>query len=150
MLGLRKRDTSRAPMSIRCKPKHRPLRADQPASVRSRADRKSTCPGWASDAALRERLERNALIDGEAGEDSYGRPRRIWNAVAGTVFVGVSTNEQEPHYNCYPEVPATSLADELAERAERSVEDVRLERSSIHWTKALRLASILRRAALPR
>lgn len=65
-----------------------------------------------------------ALPDPDGGTDSFGRPKRVWNAVAGATFVGVSTNEQDPAYNCYPEVPATALAHELAERAERSVEDI--------------------------
>ena len=109
-------------MTIRCKGYHRVLRRADPGAVRGRADRKSGCPGWASDQILQGRLESTALVDPDAGTDSFGRPRRIWNAVAGTVFVGNSTNEQDPHYNCYPEVPATALAEELARRAERSVE----------------------------
>jgi len=32
------------------------------------------------------------------------------------------TNEPELVYNCYPEVPATGLVDELMRRAERTVE----------------------------
>ena len=52
-----------------------------------------------------------------------GHPRRLWNAVNNHYFVGVSTNEQQPSYNCYPEVPTTLLED-LARRAARSLEDV--------------------------
>jgi len=111
-------------MSIRCKPYHRALRGGDAGGVRNRADRKSRCPGWADDDVLRRRLLDGALEDPEGGKDSFGRPCRIWNAVAGQVFLGKSTNEQDPAYNCYPEVPATSLAEELARRAERSVDDL--------------------------
>jgi hypothetical protein len=110
-------------VGIRCKSYHRPLRGSAPGSLRGRADRKSECPGWASDAALQAKLLDTALDDPDAGLDSLGRPKKKWNAVAGRTFIGVSTNEQEPAYNCYPEVPATALADELARRADRSVEE---------------------------
>jgi hypothetical protein len=44
--------------------------------------------------------------------------------VAGWYFVGVSTNEAQAAYNCYPEVPATSVRGELLRRVERTVEDI--------------------------
>ena len=64
-----------------------------------------------------------AVVDPDAGQDSMGHPKRIWNAINGVYLIGVSTNEQQPSYNCYPEVP-TAMLDELTRRAERSIEDV--------------------------
>lgn len=109
-------------VKIRCKGYHRPMRSTDGGSLRTHADRKSGCPGWAVDPTLQARLLATALEDPDGGADSFGRPKRIWNAVAGQTFVGVSTNEQDPAYNCYPEVPATALADELALRADSTVE----------------------------
>jgi hypothetical protein len=72
---------------------------------------------------LRDRLLAEALEDPDGGVDSKGRPKRLWNALDGWYFVGVSTNEPTPAYNCYPEVPATGLLEELVKRAERTVEE---------------------------
>lgn len=74
--------------------------------------------------ALHETLLRDALVDPDGGQDWKGRPKRLWNAVAGWTFVAVSTSEAEPAYNCYPDVPATALLDELTARAERSLEEL--------------------------
>lgn len=63
----------------------------------------------------------DALVEDATDIDSFGHPRRVWNAVEGMFFVGVSTNQQAPIYNCYREVPATHLVDQLAIRAERSL-----------------------------
>jgi hypothetical protein len=71
---------------------------------------------------LRTKLVSEALPDPDAPTDVFGRPKVIWNAVGGTVFVGVSTNEQEEAYNCYPSAAATRLHSELSRRAERTVE----------------------------
>ncbi|MCK5801163.1 MAG: hypothetical protein KAI47_28440 [Deltaproteobacteria bacterium] len=60
----------------------------------------------------------------------YGYPKRVWNAVAGQVFVGVATNESVPGYNCYPEVPATSIVDVLQARADRTLEELLTPRPS--------------------
>lgn len=38
----------------------------------------------------------------------HGNPRRLWNAVNGETFVGVSANLAEPTYNCYPAAPASA------------------------------------------
>jgi len=108
---------------IRCKPKHRALKSSTEGTVRASGDLRSVCPGWAS-GDVQQRLLSEALVDRAAGEDSHGRPRRLWNAVNGTVFVGVSTNEPVPAYNCYPEVPATALAGSLETRARRSLGEV--------------------------
>jgi len=72
---------------------------------------------------VRQRLLDEALVDPDAGEDSMGHPKRLWNAINGWYFVGVSTNEQQPSYNCYPETPS-ALLDELSTRAQRSIEDL--------------------------
>jgi hypothetical protein len=112
------------PRQIRCKPYHRPRRASDAGRVRDQLFRKSRCPAWASSAELQQRLLDEALIDPDGGIDSLGHPRRLWNAVDGCFFVGVSTNEQQAAYNCYPEIPATSLRSELLVRSERTIEDV--------------------------
>lgn len=66
----------------------------------------------------------DALVEPESGLDSHGHPFRLWNAVNGVYFVGVSCNLADESYNCYPEVPATSLLDDLEQLAERSVHDI--------------------------
>ena len=85
---------------------------------------KSRCPGWARDETLQSHLLADAIVDPDGGEDSNGRPRRLWNAVNEWYFVGVSTNEAEPAYNCYPDLPMTKIRQKLIERARRSIEDV--------------------------
>jgi hypothetical protein len=115
--------TTEAPR-VGCKVYHRALRAGDPAHYRSPTYQKSRCPGWANDPALQRRLLEEAIVDEAGGEDSFGRPKRLWNAVNGLYFVGVSTNESRPRYNCYPEVP-TAYLDELDQRLERSLEDIR-------------------------
>lgn len=97
--------------------------ASDPGLLRGTADRKSRCPGWLSDARLRQALLDEALVDEEAGRDSFERPKVVWNAINDWYLIGVSTNEPEPAYNCYPEEPHT-LLDELAQRASRSIEDL--------------------------
>jgi len=67
-------------------------------------------------------LLKEALEDPDAGTDCHGFPRKLWNALGGVVFVGVSANCNPPEYNCYPEVPLTALRSVLLERAERSVD----------------------------
>jgi hypothetical protein len=108
---------------VRCKRYHDVLRKDDPGQQRFVGDRKSKCPGWLGDPALRGRLLADALVESDAGQDLHGRPKRLWNAIGGWYFVGVSTNEQEAAYNCYPEEPSVFLP-ELQARAERSVEEV--------------------------
>ena len=108
---------------IRCKPKHKALKKSTPGILRSAGDLRSRCPGWASQT-LQDKLLNEALVDPDGGTDCNGRPRKLWNAVNGTTFVGVSSSEPEPAYNCYPEVAATGLADELYQRSRRSIEDL--------------------------
>jgi hypothetical protein len=86
--------------------------------------RKSRCAGWIDDPVLLQTLVDEALEDPAAGVDCFNRPRRIWNAIAGTCFVGVSTNEPTLAYHCYPAVPLTALRSELARRARRTLADV--------------------------
>jgi hypothetical protein len=107
-----------------CKKYHQDHGANDVGVNRTAADTKSRCPGWARDPELQRRLLEEALVDDEGGTDSHGSPIRLWNAVNGMYFIGVSSNLPAPSYNCYPEVPATALIDELTLRAERSVEDV--------------------------
>ena len=115
---------------VRCKVYHRASHPADPGEVRDpkgRDGKKSRCPGWADDQTIQERLLREALVDPEGGTDVFGFPKRLWNAVAGMYFVGVSTNEQTPAYNCYPSVPATELVEELRLRAERSLGELLAE-----------------------
>ena len=114
------------PAAVRCKPYHQPQGPSDPGVTRDRTGhtKKSRCPSWAVDAKLQSVLMREALRDPEAGTDSFGRPKRLWNAVAQCYFVAVSTNETQPAYNCYPDVPATSLFPELTLRAERTLEEL--------------------------
>jgi hypothetical protein len=109
------------PPSIRCKPKHHALTKAEPGNTRTKVDVRSRCPGWAV-ADVQNRLMEEALVDPLGGSDSYGRPRKLWNAVGGFVFLGVSSNEPVPAYNCYPSEPLTELVDTLRLRAERTVE----------------------------
>jgi hypothetical protein len=111
------------PPISRCKRYHRALKADSPGHQRAMSDRKSSCPGWADDDALKQCLLDDALVDPDGGQDFKGRPKRLWNAINGWYFVAVSTNEEGAAYNCYPEEPSTLFA-ELEERAQRSVADV--------------------------
>lgn len=55
----------------------------------------------------------------------FGHPKRVWNAIGGWYFVGVSTNQSTVTYNCYPEEPATELIDELSARSARAPEDLK-------------------------
>ncbi|MFN9871543.1 MAG: hypothetical protein ACK55E_08915 [Cyanobacteriota bacterium] len=107
---------------VHCKPYHRPLKGSTPGNLRTNADRKSTCPGWLSDELLRQKLLDEALDDPKGETDFLGRPKKKWNAINGVYLIGVSTNEPEAKYNCYPEVPSC-LLDELSRRAGRSLED---------------------------
>jgi len=109
---------------VRCKDYHRPRARTDPGTLAVLPARKSRCPGWAADEILQRLLIEGALPDPHGAADIHGRPKRVWNAVAGTVFVGVSTNEQDEAYNCYPEVPATSLHSVLAKRAERTIAEL--------------------------
>jgi hypothetical protein len=80
------------------------------------------------DEEVQSVLIQNALVPEDAPEDSWGRPKRIWNAVDGYIFVGVSVNLAEPVYNCYPDSPSDGdLYDELEERAKRSVQSLLAE-----------------------
>jgi hypothetical protein len=111
---------------VRCKVYHQSSHPADLGHVRNPKDRdgkKPRCPGWADDPVVQERLLKEALVDPAGDENMFGFPTRIWNAVAGMYFVGVSTNESTPAYNCYPSVPATDLVDNLRMRAERSLEE---------------------------
>ncbi len=91
-------------MRVYCKNYHDPKTINVKFSGR-RDSGKSVCPPWASNGELQQILLDRALVrEGEA-EDSFGRPKRRWNAVEGHVFVGVSCNTEDGAYNCYPEVP---------------------------------------------
>lgn len=114
---------ARRARALRCKKYHEARGRRDPGLRRDTGDWKSRCPGWTLDPVLRDRLLAEALEDPDGGVDSKGRPKRLWNALDGWYFVGVSTNEPTPAYNCYPEVPATGLLEELVKRAERTVEE---------------------------
>lgn len=110
---------------VHCKDYHRPKTGGNPGSLRNQYQRKSTCPSWAMDQDLQQRLIQEALEDTAGASDSLGRPKKLWNAVEGRIFVGVSCNLAQPVYNCYPEVPADGgLFEELQRRAERTWDQV--------------------------
>ncbi len=111
---------------VHCKPYHRTLKATDPGRLRSSTDRKSLCPGWLADTQLRQHLLDEALPDPDEEKDFLNRLKRVWNAIADVYLIGVSTNEQELKYNCYPEQP-TCLLEELSQRARRSVEDLNIQ-----------------------
>ena len=73
---------------------------------------------------LQQRLLDEALEDPSGETDPHGHPRKLWNAVAGTVFFGKSTGEREPRYNCYPALALTTLHDELMRRKARARDEV--------------------------
>jgi hypothetical protein len=81
------------------------------------------------DQELQKRLIEEALEDTKGATDSMGRPKRLWNALEGRIFVGVSCNLAEPVYNCYQDAPPDGgLFDELQRRAERTRDQVPSER----------------------
>ncbi len=110
--------------TVRCKHYHDAKSHADPGVLRSGVRQKSRCPGWAGDPKLRSKLIEEAIHDPQGVTDAFGRPKVIWNAVAGTVFIGVSTNESANAYNCYPNAPTTALHSELSRRAERTIADL--------------------------
>lgn len=116
---------------LECKVYHKTKATAKVGSLRNRNENKSRCPDWADDPKLQAILLKEALIDSGGSLDWKGRPKRIWNAVAGQIFVGVSCNTEEPRYNCYPEHPPDGkLIKQLKQRAERNLSDV-LDRPEI-------------------
>jgi hypothetical protein len=110
---------------VQSKDYHRPKTAGNTGKLRDAYQRKSTCPSWASDLTLRDALINDALPDPSGAKDSLGRVKKLWNAVDGWYFVGVSCNLQEERYNCYPEYPPDGkLIGDLNRRADRTVESV--------------------------
>lgn len=107
---------------VHCKPYHRALKLSATGNLRGNADRKSECPGWLGNEQLRQKLLNEALDDPKGETDFLGRPKKKWNAINGVYLIGVSTNEPDPKYNCYPEHP-TCLLDELSRRVGRSLEE---------------------------
>jgi hypothetical protein len=112
--------------AVRCTPRHKWTHEHDLGRLRTEggSDEKSRCPGWASDERLQHALMSDALVEADVPLDTHGRPKRIWNAVGGFVFVGLSTNEQAPAYKCFPDYPAVDLIEELERRRTRSVEDI--------------------------
>lgn len=107
-----------------CKPYHRSTPAKKGGDIRKKSEQKSRCPQWADDPRLRQALLDDALIDPTGGEDMFGRPKKLWNAIGGCYFIGRSCNTREPQYNCYPEYfPTGTLFEELKTRSERQVRD---------------------------
>jgi hypothetical protein len=111
---------------VHCKPYHRPLKGSDSGNLRSISDRKSQCPGWLGDEQLRQKLLDEALPDPKGEQDFLERPKKVWNAINGVYFIGVSTNEPDLKYNCYPEQP-TCLLEDLNLRAGRSLEEFRTQ-----------------------
>lgn len=112
--------------TVNCKDYHRPRTAANTGRLRNSYHSKSLCPSWASDPELQQALIDDALEDPSGNTDSQGRPKTLWNAVDGRIFVGVSCNLREPRYNCFPEIPPCGrLYSELQRRAERTLDEVR-------------------------
>jgi hypothetical protein len=111
---------------VHCKPYHRTLTGSDPGRLRSHTDRKSQCPGWLGDERLRQRLLDEALPDPRGEQDFLARPKKLWNAINGVYLIGISTNETELKYNCYPEQP-TCLLEELSRRAARNLDEFNRE-----------------------
>jgi hypothetical protein len=77
------------------------------------------------DRALQQALIDDAIEDPAGALDMNGRPKRLWNAIDGCCFVGVSCNLEDPQYNCYPEMPPGGrLFHELEGRAERTRDEL--------------------------
>jgi hypothetical protein len=90
----------------------------------TKSDQKSRCPEWANNQRLWQALIDEALPDPSDEKDLYGRPRKLWNALAGKCFIGRSCETAEPQYNCHPEYfPPGKLFAEIRERADRKLED---------------------------
>lgn len=107
-----------------CKEYHRPTPTSRDGRLRTKADQKSRCPEWADDPRLRQALIDEALPDPNDDKDMYGRPRKLWTALAGKYFIGRSCEMAEPRYNCHPEVfPPGKLFAVMRERADRKLED---------------------------
>lgn len=110
---------------VSCKDYHRPKVPTNPGILRGQHQRKSTSPSWASDPQLQQALIADALTDSGGAKDSLGRPKKLWNAVEGLIFIGVSCNLQTPQYNCYPERPPDGKHfAELQRRAERTRDQI--------------------------
>lgn len=110
---------------VNCRLFHDPRGAGNPGRIRSHYDRKSICPSWAADSVLQQTLLDEALEDTRGHVDCFGRPRRLWNAVEGVVFTGLSNNTRESSYDCFREVPPDGkLFRELQRRSERTRNDV--------------------------
>jgi hypothetical protein len=111
--------------SVFCKPYHFPRTGGTAGRPRNAHQRKSTCPPWAADEELQRALINEALDDPGGALDLHRRAKRVWNAIEGCYFVGVSCNVAEPLYNCYPEdPPGGKLFHELQRRAERTRDEV--------------------------
>jgi hypothetical protein len=82
--------------TVHCKDYHRPKTGRNPGSLRNQYQRKSTCPSWAMDQDLQRRLIQEALEDTARASDSLGRPNKLWNAVEGRNYVGVSCKLADP------------------------------------------------------
>ena len=110
---------------VYCKDYHRPKTRGKGAKIRSDHQRKSVCPSWAMNQRLQVALIRCGLEDSRGQLDLYGRPKRLWNAVGGIFFVGVSCNDETRSlYNCYPETPPDGKhLSELFARAKRTPEE---------------------------
>jgi hypothetical protein len=108
--------------TVVCKPYHSSTsRGGRP---RKKEETKSRCPQWADDPRVRQALLNEALIDPSGGEDVFGNPRKLWNAIEGCYFIGRSCNTSVPQYDCYPEYfPSGKLYTELRERALRRLRD---------------------------
>src|SRR4051812_13153244 len=97
------RETQTLRRIVECKEDHRPIPTARGGRLRKKSEQKSRCPQWADDPGLRQALLDEALVDPNGGEDMYGRPKKLWNAIEDMFFLGRSCNTSEPRYDCYPE-----------------------------------------------
>lgn len=105
-----------------CKRYHAPK--NRTDAGRERGDgQKSICPGWAANAVIMERLLAEGLFD-KADANAQGKPKKIWNALNGCVFVADSTGQSDPTYNCYrTEVMPGKFLATLKQRRKRTTEE---------------------------
>ena len=92
---------------------------------RSQTSEKSRCPVWAEKEVVQRVLIESAVFSENGGKDCQGRPKKIWNAVNGCIFVGISNQVPEPVYNCMiADFPESNVREKVLELARRAIDDI--------------------------